>query len=201
MDVNELLKTMGKTADSVAKLMRYEQNLKVLMQFAFAYLSDMYVQNTEALMKEQKADEAGFFAARATEARRVAGLVFGGLPEKNYYSNLYKIPKGVPVGLSEDDFNEFAAFCVNNMRVDEEILSNVKKLRVEITKKLKALPHRGFFRAYAGVLREDYNKGFENPEKLAQVYELLVLAETVLEVSSSLKKLTPAGRQEMAAGK
>lgn len=192
MDVKGLLASMGKTADSILKLMRYEQNLRVLMQFSFAYLSDMYVQNAEALMKEQKADEANFFAARAAEVRRVADLVLGGLPEKNYYTGLYKIPKGVAVGLSEDDFNEFAAFCVNNMKVDESVSASLKSLRLGITKKLKTFPRRGFFRTYANVMRESYSKGFENPEKLSQAYELLVFAETVLEAFNSLKKLTAA---------
>jgi len=188
-DIDEFLAKMHWHAKHIQTHLTYhEPEQRTLLYLSLAFLSDSYVSMAEEYLKQGKAFESSYFAAKAQFIRNVGFETFGEFAERDYHTGLYKMPKDVVIHTPAEQIQQVAQFCSQNIKPDEKLLSSPKALGDEIGRQLKKAPAAGAYAKLFGVLWKRFKELKEKPTKWGDVYELLLLAENVKEVSAVLSK-------------
>lgn len=119
------------------------------MKLTLMYLSDMYFDTADELIRSGNRDEASFFTSIGAELRRFCELAFGELPVRDYVRGIYKA--------KHRDSKRLNALA---MRLSEEALKDtsqegdIDKMRRKIYDKIKPFLTNREFRPLAKLITE-----------------------------------------------
>lgn len=182
----ERLQEKGK---SIKTFLQYrDPELRLTLWFSLGYLAKRYLTMSEEFMKAGKEYETNHFAKKAATTRRVCIAVFKSAPDEDYYTGAFKECKKVATKVPQEQLQQMAAFCAENLQVPEDMPQDAKTLIKTIKEGLKKRRGLSFIRKYARTINGLLKEYEENPDKLATLYELLLLLDMVLEVSKMIKE-------------
>lgn len=175
-------------------LLQKSPDRKLLLYFSLGYLSDMYLDHAEQMMKKGRGFEADHFTGKATQIREITRHIFGQTPNKDVYTETLETPEKWQPNLSEQEIQEMAQFCVSELPETPQI-RDVEKLREVITEKLGQYRKRGIVRKFVKQIKKSLDR-WNNPNKLSTLLELMFLLDNVNEVLEAIKEETQEEEEE-----
>jgi hypothetical protein len=195
--VDSFIEKLRLEARAAKSFLKYrEPDQRMLLYLSLGFLSDSYLQAAEEALKQGKGYEATHFTAKATTIRNVTHDTFGEVPEKDYYTGLYKVPKDIVTGMPNEQLQAMAQFCAGNIEMDENLLQDSKALGEELKKQFK-VRRSGIMLKYENVLRKAFNAVKEKPTKWGDIYELFLLLTNISMIMEAMeKKAAEEGKQK-----
>jgi len=192
----EIMKELkSKPRDLKNLLLRKSPDRKLLLYFSLGYLSDIYMDNAEQMMKQGKSIERDYFNRKSMQIKNISRKVFGQSPNKDIYTGEFKVPNGWAVKMEKGEIDQLAQFCVQNLPEAPD-LRDPEDIQEFITEKLKTYKKTGVVRKFVKEIK-DTMKNTKNPTKLLTLLELTFLLENVNEVLEAIKEEQKEEKEEI----
>lgn len=189
LDIDLLFDKLARTGKQFRSFVYYRgPEAQLLIMYSLAYLEENYVKMAEESMKQKKEYEATYFSAKAVEIRNFCISIFGHFPDKDYYTDTFKMPKDMYVSIPNEILNQVAQFCASNIEVDEELAADQKLMVRELYKSIRTFRKISVIGKYASKLLLMLKEAQKKPPKLMDVYELTMLLANILEVQKAFKE-------------
>lgn len=190
-DVKEFLERLSDQAESlITFVQRVDVESKLLLYFSLGAMSDQYTAMSEELLRQKKTAEASYYTGKAVVVRRLAHDLFKEVPEKDYYTNMFNLPKGM--GKIDDaliaELHQVAQFCVEKVEPDKGIMENAGDMYPKVRDYLRSIKARGILDSFRDILVAAAREYKDKPHKLESVYELGLLVENVATILKVLKE-------------
>lgn len=175
-------------------LIQKSPDRKLLLYFSLGYLSDMYLDHAEQMMKQGKRMESNHFTGKATQIREITRHIFGQTPDKDFYTDQYEVPESWSPELREEEIAELAQFCVSNLPETPQV-RDPNQLEDIIREKLSEYGKRGINRRFVIQIEKALER-WNSPHKLMTLLELTFLLDNINQVLEEIKEETQAEEEE-----
>ena len=185
--IDKFIEDLKKHSEDLKNLIVYKDvEKRHVLHFAFAMLADNYI-NMSAQASAQGSDsEATYFSSKALYVRRMTKKIFGSMPEKDFYTGMYQMQE--PAHVSIEELHQFAMLAVQNIAPKQEIMNDKKALVKELERIIGFMPKTATIGSVVNAIREEFVRYKARPDKLGNVYELLLLAFNVEQIFQEIKK-------------
>ncbi len=194
-DPREIMKELKTKPKDLKKLLLDKSpDKKLLLYFSLGYLAEMYMDHAEEMMKEGKSLEKNYFNRKAMQIKGISRRIFGQSPDKDLYSQGFKVPKGWTTETEKAEINQLAQFCVQNLP-DLPNLRDPEQIKEMIEEKLSTYEGKGVTKKFKKELKSSTEKT-NNPTKLSTILEVSFILENVNEVLKAIKEEEKEEKQE-----
>jgi len=198
-NIDKLIERLQQKGKSIKSFIMYrDPELRLTLWYSLGFLAKKYLTMSEKLLKKDEEYQSTHFAKKANTTRRVCKAVFKTVPDEDYYTGMFKECPKVATKVPQEQLQQMAAFCAENVQFPEDMPTDAKNLIKVLKEGVRRRHELSFMRKYARIINGLIEEYKENPDKLTTLYELLILLDMVREVSKMLKEKGKEEKDPMA---